>query len=161
MSELLNAFAKYMSSSLIDDEFILDDGAVGAGSGYTGAGDNVAQVGGSDGYIECWEPNSLDDASPLRAWYFILQIISSDYGEVNEVYKLKIEESETVDFTVVRKTTEITITKSDLSSAAIVDGLLALGLTPSFPYARFVYNLAGTTPILKVGKGWAVPVPNY
>jgi hypothetical protein len=159
MSGILNALTKFMQSSLIDDALILDDGA-SAAAGYSGAGDNVAQVDGGDGYIEAWEPSTLDDASPLRTWYFLLQITSTDYGDLDEVYKLKIEESDTSNFAAVRKTTEITLTKFDLSAGAILDGLLGIALAPSFNYVRFVYNLAGSTPNLKVGKGWAVPVPN-
>jgi len=156
---LLNAFGKYMQSALIDSSFILDDGASGAGAGYTTVGTDIAQVGAANAYAIAWEGN-LDDASPVRQWYAWLQIISTDFTTGDETHQLNIEESDTTAFTVVRKTTWFKLYPKDLTPAAILEGLLCVPFTPQYKYFRYTYTNGGTTPVLKVGKGWATPITN-
>ena len=157
--QILNAVAEWINADLLDETYLLDDGVIGAGAGYSNVGDNIAQVGGSNGYIQAWE-GARDNSSPAKSWAFWLDIISTDYGDADETYVLEIQESDTAAFTVVRKTTQFTLTKADFSAAAIENGKLAVVLMPSYEYVRYNYVCGGTTPNIKPKRGFASPMPN-
>lgn len=148
MTLLQPGVARWRRANAIDTDFIADDGAA---SPYIGVGNNIAQVGGSNGVVDVFGDSATEASTVLvqSAW---LNITATDDGSANETYVWLIEESDTNVFTIVRKFTSFTVLRGTSGAAKI-------GFTPNYRFVRFNYFTTGTTPSISIEKGFLSPEP--
>jgi hypothetical protein len=148
---MLSQGNRFFTGNQIDAEMILDDGATGAAAGYTSSG--ICHVSAANGYVDLGAGAPRSNFSLAVNW----NIISADRTTGDETYTLQLEESDTSVFTAVRKTTNWVMVVSGTTDVED-EQLGPMVLRPDFRYIRGYVTLAGTTPILKIGKVWVSPV---
>lgn len=121
-------------------DHIFDDGATAS---YTSDGDNIAQSGGADGEIDV--ARSADDVNNFPDISININVTSTDLGTTDETYFARVDWSADDTFSTVSNASP---------NFAIVPG-------PNFNttkvldrFARLVYVLGGTTPILVVEQAF-------
>jgi len=128
----------------VDEELVFDDGATAS---YTVVGDNIAQKGGSDGIIDVGRDvgSATQNKDRFPSINVNINVTSVDLGTSDETYFARIDWAPTNSFAAISNASP---------NFAIVPG-------PNFNttkvldrFARLVYVLAGTTPILVVEQGF-------
>ncbi len=131
----------------VDEELVFDDGVVGAGAGYTSVGDNIAQKGGADGEIDVgrYEGAATQNKDRFPSISVNVNVISVDLTTTDETYFARIDWAPTSSFAAISNASPnfALVPGQNFNTTKVLDR-----------FARLVYVLAGTTPILKVEQGF-------
>lgn len=124
----------------VHEDHVFDDGATAS---YTSVGDNIAQKGGADGEIDV--ARVAKDVNNFPSISINVNVTSRDLTTTDETYFARVDWSPDDTFATISNASP---------NFALVDG-------PNFNttkvldrFARLVYVLAGTTPILVVEQGF-------
>ena len=133
--------------SAIDSNLVLDDGATNA----TSTGSNIGQVSASDAFIDLGS-----DFARNPELVATFDIESLDFSTTDETYTIAIEFSDTNVFTVIRATTDKLLDPANDAGQQRHE----LVMKAESQFARALYTLGGTTPILNPNKTYLAPVAN-
>ena len=131
----------------VDAELVFDDGVVGAGAGYTSVGDNIAQKGGADGEIDVGRDVGVATQNKDRFPSVSLNINVTSIDEItgDETYFARIDWAPDNTFAAISNASPnfAIVAGKNFNTTRVLDR-----------FARLVYVLVGTTPILKVEQGY-------